>query len=106
MLSDGLLNKQIAYGLVFRKPLSKAHMTTIFRKLGVKTGLRLLSLLKELNNNLLAHVIHLTQQRLPRLANANLLSSLASQRHLQPPNVSHTTQNGHPTQGCPQMLCD
>ena len=36
MLSDGLLNKQIAYELNVSEATIKAHMTAIFRKLGVK----------------------------------------------------------------------
>ncbi len=35
MLSDGLLNKQIAYELGVKEATVKAHMTEIFRKLGV-----------------------------------------------------------------------
>lgn len=35
MLSDGLLNKQIAYELDVKEATIKAHMTEIFRKLGV-----------------------------------------------------------------------
>ena len=35
MLSDGLLNKQIAYELEVKEATVKAHMTEIFRKLGV-----------------------------------------------------------------------
>ncbi len=35
MLSDGLLNKQIAYELAVKEATIKAHMTEIFRKLGV-----------------------------------------------------------------------
>ena len=35
MLSDGLLNKQIAYELDVKEATVKAHMTEIFRKLGV-----------------------------------------------------------------------
>ncbi|MGX9417977.1 response regulator [Vibrio sp. RC27] len=35
MLSDGLLNKQIAYELNVSEATIKAHMTAIFRKLGV-----------------------------------------------------------------------
>lgn len=40
MLSDGLLNKQIAYELNVSEATIKAHMTAIFRKLGVKTALK------------------------------------------------------------------
>ncbi len=36
MLSDGLLNKQIAYELNVSEATIKAHMTAIFRKLDVK----------------------------------------------------------------------
>ena len=35
MLAEGLLNKQIAYELAVKEATVKAHMTEIFRKLGV-----------------------------------------------------------------------
>ena len=35
MLVEGLLNKQIAYELNVKEATIKAHMTEIFRKLGV-----------------------------------------------------------------------
>jgi DNA-binding NarL/FixJ family response regulator len=35
MLAEGLLNKQIAYELTVKEATVKAHMTEIFRKLGV-----------------------------------------------------------------------
>ena len=35
MLVEGLLNKQIAYELDVKEATIKAHMTEIFRKLGV-----------------------------------------------------------------------
>jgi len=35
MLAEGLLNKQIAYELNVKEATIKAHMTEIFRKLGV-----------------------------------------------------------------------
>jgi DNA-binding NarL/FixJ family response regulator len=50
MLSDGLLNKQIAYELNVSEATIKAHMTAIFRKLGVKSRTQAVILLKELNS--------------------------------------------------------
>lgn len=47
MLSDGLLNKQIAYELNVSEATIKAHMTAIFRKLDVKTVLKQLSCYKK-----------------------------------------------------------
>ena len=35
MMADGLLNKQIAYELHISEATVKAHITAIFRKLGV-----------------------------------------------------------------------
>jgi DNA-binding NarL/FixJ family response regulator len=49
MLSDGLLNKQIAYELNVSEATIKAHMTAIFRKLGVKNRTQAVILLNELN---------------------------------------------------------
>jgi len=49
MLSDGLLNKQIAYELNVSEATIKAHMTAIFRKLGVKSRTQAVILLKELH---------------------------------------------------------
>src|SRR5690606_7903194 len=37
MVCDGLLNKQIAYELQVSEATVKAHVTAIFRKLGVRT---------------------------------------------------------------------
>jgi DNA-binding NarL/FixJ family response regulator len=37
MVCDGLLNKQIAYELNVSEATIKAHVTAIFRKLGVRT---------------------------------------------------------------------
>ena len=37
MLVEGLLNKQIAYELEVKEATIKAHMTEIFRKLGVQS---------------------------------------------------------------------
>ncbi|QUJ67667.1 response regulator transcription factor [Photobacterium sp. GJ3] len=48
MLSDGLLNKQIAYELNVSEATIKAHMTAIFRKLGVKNRTQAVILLNEL----------------------------------------------------------
>ncbi|MCA2016311.1 response regulator transcription factor [Vibrio tritonius] len=50
MLSDGLLNKQIAYELNVSEATIKAHMTAIFRKLGVKNRTQAVILLKEIND--------------------------------------------------------
>ncbi|MEH0667332.1 response regulator transcription factor [Vibrio scophthalmi] len=50
MLSDGLLNKQIAYELNVSEATIKAHMTAIFRKLGVKNRTQAVILLSELND--------------------------------------------------------
>ncbi|MFL7864009.1 response regulator transcription factor [Vibrio cincinnatiensis] len=47
MLSDGLLNKQIAYELHVSEATIKAHMTAIFRKLGVKNRTQAVILLKQ-----------------------------------------------------------
>ncbi len=49
MLSDGLLNKQIAYELNVSEATIKAHMTAIFRKLGVKNRTQAVILLKEIS---------------------------------------------------------
>jgi len=49
MLSDGLLNKQIAYELNVSEATIKAHMTAIFRKLGVKNRTQAVILLNELS---------------------------------------------------------
>ncbi|MDC0610060.1 response regulator transcription factor [Vibrio sp.] len=49
MLSDGLLNKQIAYELNVSEATIKAHMTAIFRKLGVKNRTQAVILLNELH---------------------------------------------------------
>ncbi|WP_394213242.1 response regulator transcription factor [Enterovibrio calviensis] len=46
MLSDGLLNKQIAYELNVSEATIKAHMTAIFRKLGVKNRTQAVILLQ------------------------------------------------------------
>ncbi|SJN57391.1 response regulator transcription factor [Vibrio ruber] len=50
MLSDGLLNKQIAYELNVSEATIKAHMTAIFRKLGVKNRTQAVILLNEMND--------------------------------------------------------
>ncbi|CAH0542787.1 response regulator [Vibrio marisflavi] len=47
MLSDGLLNKQIAYELNVSEATIKAHMTAIFRKLGVKNRTQAVILLQQ-----------------------------------------------------------
>ncbi|MBD1557429.1 response regulator transcription factor [Vibrio sp. S9_S30] len=48
MLSDGLLNKQIAYELSVSEATIKAHMTAIFRKLGVKNRTQAVILLQQM----------------------------------------------------------
>lgn len=47
MLSDGLLNKQIAYELHVSEATIKAHLTAIFRKLDVKNRTQAVILLQE-----------------------------------------------------------
>ena len=37
MISEGLLNKQIAYDLAISEATIKAHVTAIFKKLGVRS---------------------------------------------------------------------
>jgi DNA-binding NarL/FixJ family response regulator len=49
MLTDGLLNKQIAYELNVSEATIKAHMTAIFRKLGVKNRTQAVILLNSMN---------------------------------------------------------
>ncbi|PMH46241.1 DNA-binding response regulator [Vibrio sp. 10N.286.49.B3] len=49
MLSDGLLNKQIAYELNVSEATIKAHMTAIFRKLGVSNRTQAVILLQQLS---------------------------------------------------------
>lgn len=48
MLSDGLLNKQIAYELTVSEATIKAHMTAIFRKLNVKNRIQAVILLQQI----------------------------------------------------------
>ncbi|USD65455.1 response regulator transcription factor [Vibrio sp. SCSIO 43136] len=52
MLSDGLLNKQIAYELNVSEATIKAHMTAIFRKLGVKNRTQAVILLQQMEGEL------------------------------------------------------
>ncbi|NLS13993.1 response regulator transcription factor [Vibrio sp. SM6] len=49
MLSDGLLNKQIAYELNVSEATIKAHMTAIFRKLGVTNRTQAVILLQQMS---------------------------------------------------------
>lgn len=49
MLSDGLLNKQIAYELHVSEATIKAHMTAIFRKLDVKNRTQAVILLQQMD---------------------------------------------------------
>ncbi|MGF1701733.1 response regulator transcription factor [Photobacterium makurazakiensis] len=49
MLSDGLLNKQIAYELNVSEATIKAHMTAIFRKLNVKNRTQAVILLQQMD---------------------------------------------------------
>lgn len=51
MLNDGLLNKQIAYELDISEATIKAHMTAIFRKLGVNNRTQAVILLQQLQTN-------------------------------------------------------
>ncbi|WP_434458131.1 response regulator transcription factor [Stutzerimonas urumqiensis] len=48
MVCDGLLNKQIAYELNVSEATIKAHVTAIFRKLGVRTRTQAALLLQQL----------------------------------------------------------
>lgn len=48
MVCDGLLNKQIAYELNVSEATVKAHVTAIFRKLGVRTRTQAALLLQQL----------------------------------------------------------
>ncbi|MFV0574753.1 MAG: response regulator [Vibrio sp.] len=52
MLSDGLLNKQIAYELNVSEATIKAHMTAIFRKLDVKNRTQAVILLQQLETDI------------------------------------------------------
>jgi DNA-binding NarL/FixJ family response regulator len=49
MLFDGLLNKQIAYELEVKEATVKAHMTEIFRKLGVRSRTQAVLALRSLS---------------------------------------------------------
>ncbi|MCP4954820.1 MULTISPECIES: response regulator [Photobacterium] len=51
MLTEGLLNKQIAYELNVSEATIKAHMTAIFRKLEVKNRTQAVILLQQLEIN-------------------------------------------------------
>ena len=51
MLTDGLLNKQIAYDLNVSEATIKAHLTAIFRKLDVKNRTQAVILLQQLDIN-------------------------------------------------------
>ena len=48
MVCDGLLNKQIAYELSVSEATIKAHVTAIFRKLGVRTRTQAALLLQQM----------------------------------------------------------
>lgn len=50
MVCDGLLNKQIAYDLGVSEATIKAHVTAIFRKLGVRTRTQAALLLQHLES--------------------------------------------------------
>ena len=50
MVRDGLLNKQIAYQLNVSEATIKAHVTAIFRKLGVRTRTQAALLLQQLES--------------------------------------------------------
>ena len=49
MLAEGLLNKQIAYELDVTEATIKAHMTAIFRKLGVRSRTQAVLAIGKLN---------------------------------------------------------
>lgn len=49
MLAEGLLNKQIAYELDVTEATIKAHMTDIFRKLGVRSRTQAVLAIGKLN---------------------------------------------------------
>ncbi|MFD2175957.1 response regulator transcription factor [Veronia pacifica] len=51
MLAEGLLNKQIAFELDVSEATIKAHMTAIFRKLGVKNRTQAVILLQQIDLN-------------------------------------------------------
>ena len=50
MVCDGLLNKQIAYELSVSEATVKAHVTAIFRKLGVRTRTQAALLLQQMES--------------------------------------------------------
>ena len=50
MVCEGLLNKQIAYELSVSEATIKAHVTAIFRKLGVRTRTQAALLLQQLES--------------------------------------------------------
>jgi DNA-binding NarL/FixJ family response regulator len=50
MVCDGLLNKQIAWELSVSEATIKAHVTAIFRKLGVRTRTQAAMLLQQLES--------------------------------------------------------
>ncbi|UVE16650.1 response regulator transcription factor [Pseudomonas sp. LS44] len=50
MVCDGLLNKQIAYELKVSEATIKAHVTAIFRKLGVRTRTQAALLLQQMES--------------------------------------------------------
>ena len=51
MVSQGLLNKQIAYELNITEATVKAHMTEIFRKLGVSSRTQVVMTFGQLSIN-------------------------------------------------------
>lgn len=51
MVCDGLLNKQIAYDLDVSEATVKAHITAIFRKLGVRTRTQAALLLQQIETS-------------------------------------------------------
>ncbi|MFN3581055.1 MAG: response regulator [Pseudomonas sp.] len=55
MVCEGLLNKQIAYELSVSEATIKAHVTAIFRKLGVRTRTQAALLLQHMELTQLAH---------------------------------------------------
>ncbi|MGI9279288.1 MAG: response regulator transcription factor [Endozoicomonas sp.] len=51
MMSEGLLNKQIAYELEVSEATIKAHVTAIFKKLGVRNRTQAVIVMKELDHD-------------------------------------------------------
>ena len=52
LLQDGMLNKQIAYDLNVTEATVKAHISAIFRKLGVNTRTQAVLLVEKLQHDI------------------------------------------------------